>query len=278
MSPQNRKENSSNGCARTPNAECVICKKPLYRRPSELAKVRVVACMEHRAIAQKNAGITDAQQRGLSLGRQKGTNHRDGYKHKVSSKQKASASHKAWCAEHPEAVAARGLKTRAELHHNWKGGSARLNSSIRRMTENRRWMDAVVRRDAQCATCGATVDLKAHHIKPLAEIVTANGITTREQARKCAALWDLTNGVTLCERCHCKYHGRAYTPTGGGRRKQSRKVRQPIAGAANQNYRGGKVALTCPKCGGMFYVKQAKVGIAKFCSRKCVNENQRKSI
>src|SRR5689334_8304987 len=128
---------------RTPNTECLVCGKPLYRRPFELAKVRHVACMEHRALAQKISGITPAQKAGLALGSVKGTNYRVGYKHKVESRKKASESHKRWCAANPDAVKARGAKNRAENHYRWNGGSSRLNTSVRQMNENRIWMDAV---------------------------------------------------------------------------------------------------------------------------------------
>jgi len=263
---------------RTPNCECCICAKPLYRRPGELAKIRHVACMEHRGIAQARSGLTDAQRAGLTLGRVPGTNHRTGYVHREESKRKASESHKAWCAANPDKVKARGQKMRGENHYNWSGGTSRLNSAIRRLTENRKWMDAVVRRDMRCLLCGAEMDLEAHHVKPFAEIVKEYGITTRKQARQCSALWDLSNGVTLCGECHCKQHGRKHTPTGDGRRKQPRKARRTMAGIANPNYRGGTVPLTCPQCGVIFQVKQAEVGKRKCCSRRCLGENQRKAV
>ena len=263
---------------RTPNAECCICGKPLYRRPNELAKVRHVACMEHRNEAQANAGLTEAQRAALAMGRRPGTNNRTGYKHREESKRKASASHKVWCEANPDKVKARGEKVRGANHYNWKGGAARVSTAIRQMTENRRWMDAVVRRDGACLLCGSDTDLEAHHNKPFAEIVFENGITSCEQARQCAVLWDLSNGVTLCERCHCKHHGRKYTPTGNGRRKKPRKARRSMAGEANPNYRGGKVALTCPQCGTVFQVKQAEVDKRKYCSRRCLGESQRKGI
>lgn len=128
--------------------------------------------MTHRAEAQKLSGITAAQQAGLSKGRAKGTNHRTGYQHKDESRRKASESHKAWCAANPERVVARGEKVRAEAHYRWKGGASKLNMSIRQMSENRRWMDAI-------------------------------------KARKHAVvLWDLENGLTLCQPCHYQEHGR----------------------------------------------------------------------
>lgn len=208
MSQQNSKENSTPGSRRTPNCKCVVCGKPLYRRPSELARVRHVACMEHRAQAQVLSGITEGQQRGLALGRQKGTNHRTGYKHREESRRKCSESHKRWCAEHPDLVEARGAKTRGANHYKWNGGSSRLNTSIRTMHENRKWMDAIRARDGKCQECGATEALEAHHIVSLAELLVEHGIKNRADARKCDALWDLGNGVTLCQKCHYQIHGR----------------------------------------------------------------------
>jgi 5-methylcytosine-specific restriction endonuclease McrA len=195
---------------RTPNCKCLVCEKPLYRRPFELAKVRHVACMEHRALAQSISGVTEAQAAGLSRGRQKGTNHRTGYRHREESRLKASESHKKFCAENPDRVLARSLKLRGENHYRWAGGVSKLNLSIRRMTENRRWMDAVKARDGKCLRCGTTEGLESHHKTPLSDIMSSLGIKSREDARRHAAtLWDLENGETLCMACHDDEHGRA---------------------------------------------------------------------
>lgn len=166
--------------------------------------------MEHRNEAQRKAGLTEAQIAALSMGRKPGTNNRTGYRHREESKLKTSAAHKAWCAANPEKVKARGVKIQGTKHYNWKGGCTRLNASIRRMTENRKWMDAVKARDGKCLVCGSSDDLESHHITPLASLVDVHGVTNREQARKCAALWDLSNGMTVCTPCHYKIHGRKY--------------------------------------------------------------------
>lgn len=196
---------------RTPNSECVVCKTPLYRRPSELARVRHVACMLHRAEAQKLSGITAAQQAGLARGRRNGTNHRKGYKHKESSRIKAALSNKRFWADNPDKLSARGAKTRGEKHCRWKGGVSVLNRSIRLMNENRRWMEAVKKRDGKCVRCGSCENLEAHHKKPLAELIKTLGITCRDDAREHAAeLWNIEDGETLCEECHYKEHGRKH--------------------------------------------------------------------
>lgn len=195
---------------RTPNCKCVVCGKPLYRRPNELRRVRHVACFQHRNEAQMRSGITEAQYGGLALGRPKGTNNRIGYTHKATSKRKASQANRTYWRAHPDLAIARGAKTRDELHYNWKGGSSKLNKSIRQMHEHRKWMDAIKARDGQCTQCGSLTQLESHHIVELAVLIARHGVKNRVDARQCAALWDLDNGQTLCEQCHYAAHGRRY--------------------------------------------------------------------
>lgn len=176
-----------------------------------MARARYAACMGCRGEAQKLAGVTDAQQAALRLGRPKGTNHRAGYKHREESRHKTSVAHKQWCAANPDKVQARGEKTRAANHYKWKGGVSRLNASIRRMTENRKWMDAVKARDGTCRRCGSTEHLESHHKTGLATLIDRLGVRCRDDARRVAAiLWDLSNGEALCRPCHYQEHGRRY--------------------------------------------------------------------
>lgn len=175
-----------------------------------MAKARFAACFEHRGEAQAVNGITANQQAALSLGREPGTNHRTGYVHREESKRKASRSHKEWCANNPDKVKARAEKNRGENHYRWNGGSSKLNIAVRQLTENRKWMDAVKARDGECVICGTVDNLEAHHLMPLARMLERNGINNREQARGCDELWDLNNGVTVCQCCHYGIHGRKY--------------------------------------------------------------------
>lgn len=194
---------------RTPNAQCALCAKPLYRRPFEMAKTRYFACMNCRGKAQSLAGVTERQKVGLSMGREKGTNHRTGYSHREESKRKVADANKAFWTANPNKAIERGSKTRGEKHYRWKGGISRLNTSIRQMRENRRWMEAIRNRDGTCVRCGATDNLESHHKTKLAELVAVLGIKTRDDARKHATvLWDLNNGEALCQPCHYAEHGR----------------------------------------------------------------------
>lgn len=197
---------------RTPNCKCIICGKDLYRRPYELAKTRYMACYMHRADAQRLYAPTEAQLMGLRLGRStKGNNHLTGLPKSEESKRKCSASHKQYWHEHPDELQARGMKTRGEKHYRWNGGCTKLNISIRLMSENRKWMDSVKARDKVCTKCGGNENLESHHIKPLSAIIRALDIQNREEARVHKnVLWDLDNGITLCQKCHYREHGRTY--------------------------------------------------------------------
>ena len=91
-----------------------------------------------------------------------------------------------------------------EKHWNWKGGISKIDKRIREMPEYKQWRSDVFQRDNwTCQTCGKRgCYLTVHHIKSFHSIIRENKITTTEEARKCKELWDINNGVTLCEKCH----------------------------------------------------------------------------
>lgn len=200
---------------RTPNTQCQICQKPLYRRPSDLARYSSVCCRDCRSDLYKQKEPSP----NLKLGRQKGTNHLEGIPKSKASNKKRSESHKNWCRENPDKVKKRGKKIRGEKHYKWRGGTTKLNKSIRQMTENRKWMEEVKLRDKKCLFCGSTEELEADHIISLAELLEKHNIKNRDDARKFEQLWDIKNGRTLCRRCHYKKDNRKYTKYGYGRRK-----------------------------------------------------------
>lgn len=243
-----------------------------------MAKSRHAACFEHRGQAQALSGLTEKQQAGLSKGRVKGTNNLTGIPKSEESNIKRSEAMRRWAKENPDAVKARAEVHRGENHRLWKGGVSQLNQAIRRTTENRKWMAAVVARDGLCRKCGSQDNLEAHHIIGLADLISLHGIQSVDVAKGTPELWDLNNGETLCGPCHHSHHGRLYTSTGDGRRQQPRKQRRSMRGENNPNYRGGDVQLGCPQCGASFFVKPSLASRRKFCSRECVNENKRKAI
>ena len=56
------------------------------------------------------------------------------------------------------------------------------------------WANEVKRRDRKCVVCGTTYDLHAHHIKP--------------KSSNPELAFDISNGITLCYRCHKVEHER----------------------------------------------------------------------
>ena len=98
-------------------------------------------------------------------------------------------------------------KRKGNLNWNWQGGITPLNKQIRKTFEYRQWRSDVYTRDEfTCQECGDNSggNLIAHHIKPLSILIYYYEITTLEEALECEALWNINNGVTLCERCHSK--------------------------------------------------------------------------
>lgn len=49
-------------------------------------------------------------------------------------------------------------------------------------------------------------NLIVHHKKSFSSIVKENNIQILEEAQACKELWDVSNGITLCESCHRKHH------------------------------------------------------------------------
>jgi len=89
-------------------------------------------------------------------------------------------------------------------NYNWKGGIIEINKTIRGIPEYLKWRSDIFQRDNWiCRTCNNIgCILNAHHIKPFHIILKENNITNIDDARECKELWDIKNGITLCEDCH----------------------------------------------------------------------------
>ena len=88
---------------------------------------------------------------------------------------------------------------------NWRGGIADLNGRIRTCSRSFVWREMVFARDNyRCTRCGDArgSNLEAHHIKPFYKIMMDNCISDFEGAMKCYELWEIDNGITVCEKCH----------------------------------------------------------------------------
>lgn len=202
---------------RTPNTNCVVCNKPLYRRPKELKKYLFACCFECRSAYYKMKPVSENLVKGWGV---KGTNNLEGKPKSEESKIKRSISLTEWCKVNPEKLKQRGTKIRAESHYRWNGGITYLNKAIRLMTENRKWAKLVKERDGHCVICGSIDELESDHLIPLSVIIELAGINNIEEARNNQLLWNVNNGITLCRKCHCAKDNRKYSPNGKGKRSK----------------------------------------------------------
>ena len=97
-----------------------------------------------------------------------------------------------------------------EETNNWKGGKTPLNQLIRHSFKNKAWIHSTFERNNYtCKVCKKRGgNLNAHHIKLFNIIIKENNIKTLKEAIFCDDLWNLSNGITLCEKCHKKEHKR----------------------------------------------------------------------
>jgi len=104
-------------------------------------------------------------------------------------------------------------------HWNWKGGISSLRDRIYKSFKFRQWRSDIFTRDNYtCQKCGQKgTKLNAHHIKPFSQIIKENNIKDVEDALNCEELWNINNGITLCEKCHKK------TENYGGRQNKFKK-------------------------------------------------------
>lgn len=91
----------------------------------------------------------------------------------------------------------------------WKGGKMKeypIFFQIRLSFKYRQWRSDIFTRDKficqECFKIGG--NLHAHHIKPFYKIIDEYKIKSLEDADNCEELWNINNGITLCENCHHK--------------------------------------------------------------------------
>ena len=110
----------------------------------------------------------------------------------------------------------KGNRWIGENNPRWHGGVTPLTEAIRKLPEYRQWRKAVFKKDNYtCRLCGKRGRYKqAHHVKPFKEILDDflmeyNQFSPIEDqhilirlAFKYPVFWRVSNGVTLCKKCH----------------------------------------------------------------------------
>jgi 5-methylcytosine-specific restriction endonuclease McrA len=99
----------------------------------------------------------------------------------------------------------RNPKLAGKNNCKWRGGITDLNNRIRTCAYYSLWREKEFARDRyKCARCGDDRggNLEAHHIRPFYKIMEKNCISDYEAAMACKELWDVDNGIAICEKCH----------------------------------------------------------------------------
>lgn len=84
---------------------------------------------------------------------------------------------------------------------------SRLITDIRKLEQYEEWKRAVFIRDRfTCQNCGRRNGRKrvieAHHVTAISALIKQYEVGSLEEATICPALWDTSNGQTLCKSCH----------------------------------------------------------------------------
>lgn len=215
---------------RRPNTFCKMCGTPFYCRPSDKKKGKGKYCSnacvlkdpDHRVImseVRKNKPHTQIWNDRISASNM-------GKRMSLESREKMGIAKrgKPLSPEHCEKLRLKSKGRRksesckeklrkqrmGDKNPAWKGGVTPLQKSIRTHPRYAEWVSAVFTRDKfTCQDSGVVGGrLEAHHIKPFAQILEENHITTINEALACAELWDISNGITLSIKSHKRRHSR----------------------------------------------------------------------
>lgn len=152
-------------------------------------------------IRKSNTGKKRTPEQLLKLSmRMKGKRTRLGCKLTDEQRKKLSDAHKT-----PEYIKKYGR----ENNWNWKGGSGKLLFDIRSSVKSIQWRKDIFLRDKfTCVFCKEIggKSLNAHHIHRFKDMINEYNIKTYEDAMNCEELWNIDNGITLCNFCHIHVH------------------------------------------------------------------------
>jgi hypothetical protein len=96
-----------------------------------------------------------------------------------------------------------------ENSYNWKDGKMDLISRVRSLKKMIEWRNEVYKRDGYtCQKCGDNTggNLEAHHKKHLSDLIRELNLVDITDAIESKELWDIDNGITLCDDCHIETH------------------------------------------------------------------------
>ena len=107
-----------------------------------------------------------------------------------------------------------GLTKKGEKSYTWKGGTTPFIRRIRTATKYKEWKQQILLRDNFiCQNCNQTGGrLEIHHIKRFSILIqeAKEALPLFDLFEACILykpMWDINNGITLCDKCHKKERG-----------------------------------------------------------------------
>lgn len=170
--------------------------------PSVETRAKRSASLMGHPISDKTRAIWSAQRMGnkYALGR----------KHTPEAKEKDRQAHLGKPLKPETIVLFRDGRRKGVNNAHWKGGTSSLPHLLRTSFQYRQWRSDIFTRDSfTCMICGdhRGGNLHAHHRpKSFLKIIEEYKIETIAQALPCESLWDINNGMTLCDECHHQIH------------------------------------------------------------------------
>lgn len=98
-----------------------------------------------------------------------------------------------------------------ENNSNWQGGFSKIRTIFRNNSEYIKWFKTILKRDDySCRDCGLKNLLQVHHEIRFGELLSmalndSRKRTIEQIILQDSSFWDLYNGITLCQKCHCNY-------------------------------------------------------------------------
>lgn len=154
--------------------------------------------------AKRKIGLASINRKVSNETRTKISDSRIGSHPTIETLKKQSDSHKGILLSEEHKAKIRENTPRGENSYLWKGGISPLSEWIRKSLLYKQWLNKCMERDNwMCIVCHKRGGyLQVHHINLFSIIMKKYNIKTKDQARLCNELWDINNGVTMCEECH----------------------------------------------------------------------------
>lgn len=156
-----------------------------------------------------------------------------------------------------------GYRATGENHARWQGGRKKRSAGYRF------WVNAVIARDGlKCTRCQAEgVELHAHHIKPWKDYPELR--------------LDVSNGVTLCARCHWTEHSASnengvksgeVRPGGAEDNPEPSQRGNFLEGVTTRGRAYRRWSGLCETCGVFITKRASDVKAHKFCGKSCASK------